>query len=96
MENDEVNLYWPVPIGSFFNKDHSNLKKGLLAFFENYIKENPSGRKSTENQDLYESNYDIHKLKNESFDKLIGFLCGSVGKTAHAANKGLIKNVLIL
>ena len=78
---------WPTIIGTFHNPDHLKIKKDLLKFFEEYKKNNPS-RRSGENFKLYESNYDLHLQKEESFQALLkNFISKAFFEMAKEANK---------
>ena len=71
---DNIMLLWPTPIGVFYNDNHYAIKNDLIDFFENYKNNNPNSKKGDENINLYESNYNIHKLNNPSYEKLMFFL----------------------
>ena len=66
MNNENhISALWPSLIGEFYNPDHEKIKGDLLNYFDDYKKNNPS-RKSGENYKLYESDYNLHSLGNES------------------------------
>ena len=86
MEKDRIDNLWPISLGQFYNKDHSNNKKELLDFFKNYQLENPKSRRADENSNLYESSYDLHLKQNPSFSKLLGFIGSCVVKMSNFSN----------
>ena len=87
-KQDNFKYLWPTLFGSFYNSDHSNIKKELIKYFEKYKKNNPVGNKSGENFKLYESKYDLHLQKNETLDNLFkNFMSKSFFATAKEANK---------
>jgi uncharacterized protein (TIGR02466 family) len=85
-----IDSFWPTYIGQFVNEDHGVLKLGLIKYIEDYIKKNPS-RRGNENFQLFESNYDIHKSKNEDIVKLVKFFAQSFYAMAVEANKRFLK-----
>ena len=38
-QKNEIRRYWSTNIGEFYNPDHGQIKKKLLAFFEDYIEQ---------------------------------------------------------
>ena len=89
---DNIMLLWPTPIGVFYNDNHYAIKNDLIDFFENYKNNNPNSKKGDENINLYESNYNIHKLNNPSYEKLMFFFAKSFKKISEKANKEFQNN----
>ena len=89
---DNIMMLWPTPIGIFYNDNHSEIKNDLIDFFENHKTNNPRSRRGDENIYLYESNYNIHTLKNPSFEKLMFFFVKSFKKISDEANKEFQNN----
>jgi len=87
-----INAVWPTLIGEFYNVEHNNIKKDLLNYFDDYIKNNPS-RKSGENYKLYESEYNLHTLGNKYFVKLINFIAKCCLTISNQANKKEIEKL---
>ena len=52
-QKNEILKHWPTFVGEFYNPEHDQIKKKLLAYFEDYKKKQPSSRKSNENFNLY-------------------------------------------
>jgi len=77
MSENKIHPLWPIFIGEFHNSKHQEIKKDLINFFQKYEKENKNSREGTENFNLYESNYNLHKEKNESLSKVINFIAES-------------------
>ena len=75
-QKNEIKNYWSTLVGEFYNPDHDQIKKKLLAYFEDYKKKQPSSRRGNENFNLYESRYDLHKDNNEDLQKVFQFLLG--------------------
>ena len=92
-DDDKIYLKWPTPIGVFDNKEHKLIKPDLIKFFEDYKSKNLSSRKATENLKLYESNYDIQKLGNPFFTKLMKFFANSIAKITTSANQEIINKI---
>jgi len=88
-KKDNIYGHWPIPIGEFYNPEHSKIKKNLLNFFENYKKKNPT-RNSTENIYLYESEYNLHELKSDEINKVIKFIQLKVFEVFRLANKNFL------
>ena len=84
---DNIMMLWSTPIGVFYNENHHVIKNDLIDFFKKYKNNNPKSRKGDENIYLYESNYNIHTLKNPSFEKLMFFFVKSFKKISDEANK---------
>ena len=85
---DNIMMLWSTPIGVFYNENHHVIKNDLIDFFKKYKNNNPKSRKGDENIKLYESNYNIHTLKNPSYEKLMFFFAESFKKISEEANKG--------
>lgn len=64
---------WPTILARFDNPYHNEIKEGLIDFFKEIRNKNPAGRKSHENNKLYESTYDMHSNNNRSYQELIKF-----------------------
>ena len=84
---DNIMMLWSTPIGVFYNENHHAIKNDLIDFFKKYKNNNPKSRKGDENIKLYESNYNIHTLKNPSYEKLMFFFAESFKKISEEANK---------
>ena len=91
-ELHHINALWPTLIGEFYNPDHENIKKNLLNYFDDYMKNN-SSRKSGENYKLYESKYNLHTDGNEHFMKLVNFIGKCVLNMSNEANKKEIEKL---
>jgi len=87
-----ISELWPTFIGEFYNEEHENIKKDLLNYFEDYMKNNPS-RRGGENYKLYESQYDLHHQGNNHFMKLINFIAKSILIMSTKANKEEVKKL---
>jgi len=83
---ETIEYLWPIHLGSFENKDHLNIKSGLLDFFDEYEKEKPLGRQGAENSNLFESSYDVHLKKNKFFNQLLFFISKCVLKMSNYSN----------
>jgi len=83
---------WPTIIGRFYNPDHVNIKDDLLIFFKEVETINPKGMSKKESLNLYESPYDLHTFKNNSFKKLINFFQESFLKTSLHAYQATVQN----
>ena len=91
-KKDHINILWPTLIGEFYNPEHEETKNDLIKFFSDYKKKNPS-KKSYENYNLYESEYNLHTLGNKTFNKLIQFIAKSTSVMSNNANKNEIENL---
>lgn len=91
-KENQINAYWPILIGEFYNSEHEKIKNDLLNYFDDYMKNNPS-RKSGENYKLYESRYNLHSLGNKHFTKLINFMAKCILAMSNQANKNEIKKL---
>ena len=87
-KKNSINKIWPVYIGEFHNPEHEEIKQGLINFFKDYMKKNPNSRSGGENYNLFESRYDLHKEKNETYKKLLKFIAQCVMATCSEANAG--------
>ena len=86
IQDNIINL-WPTPIGTFYNENHHKIKNDLIEFFNNYKLNNSKSKKADENIHLYESAYNIHTLRNSSYEKLMYFIAESMKKISLEANK---------
>ena len=91
-KKNHISPLWPSLVGEFYNPEHENIKKDLLNYFSEYIKNNPS-RKSGENYKLYESQYNLHTEGNEHFNKLIKFIGKCFLTISNQANKKEIEKL---
>lgn len=89
---NHINKVWPTLIGEFFYTDHEKIKKDLLIYFDDYMKNNPSN-KSGENYKLYESQYNLHLKNNDAFKKLIKFISDSFLAMSNEANEMEVKKL---
>ena len=89
-KKNEILKLWPTFVGQFYNLEHVQIKKELLAFFEDYRKKNPT-RDAGENINLYESSYDLHTSKNKEIEKVIRFMQLSVFDIYKEANEDFLK-----
>lgn len=90
---NKIDIVWPSYIGRYINEEHKEIKKGLLEFFEDFIKKNPNSRKSGENFKLYESSYDLHTHKNEDLKKLFNFISKAFLSISNFANRDDIQKL---
>ena len=76
-ERNKIRALWPTLFGEFHNTNHKDIKKDLINFFEDYKFKNPMGRQKkssgTENFNLYESKYDLHRQNNNVYDELTNY-----------------------
>ena len=70
-KENKIHKVWPIHIGEFYNPDHEEIKSDLIAYFKEYIKNKPGGRKASENYNLFESEYNLHSQSNPTFNKLL-------------------------
>ncbi|MBD1132913.1 hypothetical protein IDH16_02115 [Pelagibacterales bacterium SAG-MED45] len=87
MKNNLIHPLWPILIGEFHNPNHQKIKKDLIEFFEQYENEHKTSRKGNENFDLFESEYFLHKEKNDVLTKLLSFMAESFMTMASKINK---------
>ena len=73
MNKNKIHTLWPIFIGEFHNPNHQEIKKDLIEFFNKYETNNNS-REGSENYDLFESNYFLHKENNSALSKVINFI----------------------
>ena len=91
-KKNHISPLWPSLVGEFYNPEHENIKKDLLNYFSEYIKNNPS-RKSGENYKLYESQYNLHTEGNEYFNKLINVPFKFSSQGSEIMFKNIVKNI---
>ena len=89
-QKNEILKHWPTFVGEFYNPEHDQIKKKLLAYFEDYKKKQPSSRKSNENFNLYESRYNLHEEGNQDLQKVLQFISKCVFSVFQEASKGYI------
>ena len=89
-QKNEILKHWPTFVGEFYNPEHDQIKKKLLAYFEDYKKKQPSSRKSNENFNLYESRYNLHEEGNQDLQKVLQFISRCVFSVFQEASKGYI------
>ena len=89
-QKNEILKHWPTFVGEFYNPEHVQIKKKLLAYFEDYKKKQPSSRKSNENFNLYESRYNLHEEGNQDLQKVLQFISKSVFSAYKEASKAYI------
>ena len=77
-QKNEIRTYWPTFVGEFYNPEHDQIKKKLLAYFGDYKKKQPSSRESKENFNLYESRYNLHQESNKDLQKIFKFISQGV------------------
>ena len=91
-ERNKIRALWPTLFGEFHNTNHKDIKKDLINFFEDYKFKNPMGRQKkssgTENFNLYESKYDLHRQNNNVYDELMtNFIMKGFFSMSNEANK---------
>ena len=89
-QKNEILKHWPTFVGEFYNPEHDQIKKKLLAYFEDYKKKQPSSRKSNENFNLYESRYNLHEEGNQDLQKVLQFISKCVFSVYQHASKHYI------
>jgi len=89
-QKNEILKHWPTFVGEFYNPEHGQIKKKLLAYFEDYKKKQPSSRKSNENFNLYESRYNLHEEVNQDLQKVLQFISKCVFSVFQEASKPYI------
>jgi uncharacterized protein (TIGR02466 family) len=92
-KQSKLHKLWPTCIGEFYNPNHNEIKDDLLNYFSDYMKKNPNSRKAGENHNLYESEYNLHTLGNESFKKLLFFISNAILGISSEVNKSDIQNL---
>ena len=89
-QKNEILKHWPTFVGEFYNPEHDQIKKKLLAYFEDYKKKQPSSRKSNENFNLYESRYNLHEEANQDLQKVLQFISKCVFSVFQDASRHYI------
>ena len=74
MNKNKIHSLWPIFIGEFHNPKHQEVKEDLIKFFKEYEAKNEKSREGSENYDLFESEYFLHKEKNDALSKIINFI----------------------
>ena len=74
MNKNKIHSLWPIFIGEFHNQKHQEIKEDLIKFFKEYETKNEKSREASENYDLFESEYFLHKEKNDALSKIINFI----------------------
>jgi len=91
-KENKIHKVWPIHIGEFYNPDHEEIKSDLIAYFKEYIKNKPGGRKASENYNLFESEYNLHSQSNPTFNKLLKeFIVKGFLTMAKEVNKHLLE-----
>ena len=69
MSKNTITKLWPIYIGEFINPEHSEIKSGLIDFFEKYKEKNLNNRKGgstySSDENLYMGGYDLHLQKDK-------------------------------
>ena len=86
-----IKSFWPNNIGRYENPNHYEIKDGILNFIDQYI-ENNQTRKGGENNNLFESSYDLHKSDDKNIKKLVKFISESFFHMAIYSNKDFYNN----
>ena len=89
-QKNEIRTCWPTFVGEFYNPEHDQIKKKLLAYFEDYKKKQPSSRESKENFNLYESRYNLHQESNKDLQKIFKFISQGVFSVFQQASRNYI------
>ena len=74
MNKNKIHSLWPIFISEFHNPDHQEIKNDLIKFFNEYETNHKKSRKGSENYDLFESEYFLHKENNSAVAKIINFI----------------------
>ena len=93
MNKNKIHTLWPIFVGEFHNPNHQEIKKDLVEFFKEYENKNKISRKASENYNLFESNYALHKEKNDALTKVLNFIGESFLTMTKNINKSQIDNM---
>tara|TARA_Y100000992_G_C21123943_1_gene423249 strand:+ start:96 stop:737 length:642 start_codon:yes stop_codon:yes gene_type:complete len=92
MNKNKIHTLWPIFIGEFHNPNHQEIKKDLIEFFNKYESNNNS-REGSENYDLFESNYFLHKENNSALSKVINFIAEGFLTMTKNVNKAELNKI---
>ena len=91
MSKNTITKLWPIYIGEFINPEHSEIKSGLIDFFEKYKQKNLNNRKGgstySSDENLYMGGYDLHLQKDKYVTKLLNFIGQGFLAVSQNANK---------
>jgi len=93
MNKNKIHTLWPIFVGEFHNPKHQEIKKDLIDFFSEYESKKKNSRNASENYNLYESEYYLHKEKNDALSKLINFIAEGFLTMTKNVNKTEIDNM---
>tara|TARA_Y100000768_G_scaffold332856_1_gene272681 strand:+ start:63 stop:707 length:645 start_codon:yes stop_codon:yes gene_type:complete len=93
MNKNKIHSLWPIFVGEFHNPNHQEVKKDLIEFFKEYETKNDKSREGSENYDLFESQYFMHKEKNIALSKIINFIAEGFLAMTKNVNKAELDKV---
>ena len=59
-----ISALWLTFIGEFYNSEHEKVKSDLLNYFDDYMKNNPSGKSGEKNRIIVSVNALVSLVKN--------------------------------